>query len=114
MFYDGWMGLVRVVVAGTCAYAALVLLLRISGKRTLAKLNAFDFVVTVALGSTLATVVLSSSVALAEGVVALALPRSPAVRRGVGLHPKPPGGATGEVGADAGVSRRFATGGDAS
>ena len=73
MFYDGWLGLVRVLVVGTCAYLALVALLRISGKRTLAKLNAFDFVVTVALGSTLATVLLSSTVALAEGVAALVL-----------------------------------------
>lgn len=73
MFFDGWSGLVRVVVVGTCAYVALIVLLRASGKRTLSKLNAFDFVVTVALGSTLATVLLSSSVALAEGVLALAL-----------------------------------------
>jgi uncharacterized membrane protein YcaP (DUF421 family) len=73
MYFDGWTGLVRVVVVGTCAYVALLTLLRISGKRTLAKLNAFDFVVTVALGSTLATVLLSSSVALVEGVTALAL-----------------------------------------
>lgn len=73
MFYDDWMGLVRVVVVGTGAYFALIVLLRTSGKRTLAKLNAFDFVVTVALGSTLATVLLSSTVALAEGVAALAL-----------------------------------------
>ncbi|HAD46718.1 MAG TPA: DUF421 domain-containing protein, partial [Alcanivorax sp.] len=46
---------------------------RVSGKRTLAKMNAFDLVVTVAIGSTLATIVLSKSVALAEGLLALAL-----------------------------------------
>lgn len=73
MFFDGWSGLVRVAVVGTLAYAALVFLLRISGKRTLTKLNAFDLVVTVALGSTLATVLLSKSVPLAEGVLALGL-----------------------------------------
>lgn len=73
MFYDDWQGLVRVLIVGTSAYAALILLLRVSGKRTLAKLNAFDFVVTVALGSTLATVLLSADIALAEGVTALAL-----------------------------------------
>ncbi|WP_245778098.1 DUF421 domain-containing protein [Lentzea xinjiangensis] len=73
MFFDSWTGLLRVVVVGACAYAALVLLLRLAGKRTLAKMNAFDLVVTVALGSTLATVLLTSSVALAEGVLALAL-----------------------------------------
>jgi len=73
MLFDSWTGLGRVLIVGTLAYAALVLLLRISGKRTLTKLNAFDLIVTVALGSTLATVLLSSSVALAEGVAALAL-----------------------------------------
>jgi hypothetical protein len=47
--------------------------LRVSGKRTLAKLNVFDFVVTVALGSTLATILLNSTVSWAEGAVALAV-----------------------------------------
>jgi uncharacterized membrane protein YcaP (DUF421 family) len=73
MLFDSWAGLGRVLLVGTLAYVALVLLLRISGKRTLGKLNAFDLVVTVALGSTLATVLLSKSVALAEGVLALGL-----------------------------------------
>lgn len=73
MFFDDWFGLLRVLIVGTSAYVVLVALLRVSGKRTLAKLNAFDLVVTVALGSTLATVLLSSDIALAEGVVALLL-----------------------------------------
>jgi uncharacterized membrane protein YcaP (DUF421 family) len=73
MVFDGVSGLVRVLFIGIVAYAALVTFLRISGKRTLSKMNAFDLVVTVALGSTLATVVLSKDVALAEGLVALAL-----------------------------------------
>nr|WP_229749118.1 hypothetical protein [Hymenobacter frigidus] len=50
-----------------------MLLLRVSGKRTLTKVNAFDLVVTVALGSTLATVLLTKSVALAEGLTAFVL-----------------------------------------
>lgn len=52
ILFDGWTGLFRVVIVGTCAYVALLLILRVSGKRTLAKLSAFDFVVTIALGST--------------------------------------------------------------
>src|SRR5688572_19761237 len=72
-FFDGWTGLLRVVLVGVCAYVALLILLRVSGKRTLSKMNAFDLVVTVALGSTLATVLLTKDVALAEGVLALAL-----------------------------------------
>lgn len=73
MFFDSWTGLLRVLVVGTLAYGALVFLLRVSGKRTLSKMNAFDFIVTVALGSTLATVLLSKDVALAEGVLAFAV-----------------------------------------
>jgi uncharacterized membrane protein YcaP (DUF421 family) len=73
MLFDSWSGLGRVLLVGPLAYVALVAILRISGKRTLTKLNAFDLVVTVALGSTLATVLLSKSVALAEGVLAMAL-----------------------------------------
>ena len=73
MFFQSWSGIVRTVIVGTIAYAFLVFSLRVSGKRTLAKLNAFDLIVTVALGSTLASILLSESVALAEGVTALVL-----------------------------------------
>lgn len=72
-FFNGWGSLLRVIVVGMLAYAALVFFLRISGNRTLSKMNAFDLIVTVALGSTLATVLLSKDVALAEGAVAMAL-----------------------------------------
>jgi uncharacterized membrane protein YcaP (DUF421 family) len=72
MLFGGWTPILRTILVGTLAYAALVATLRISGKRTLAKLNAFDLVVTVALGSTLASVLTSSDVALAQGVAAFA------------------------------------------
>ena len=73
MFFNDWQGLGRVLVVGICAYAGLVFMLRVSGKRTLSKMNAFDFIVTVALGSTLASLLLSRNVPLAEGLLALAL-----------------------------------------
>ena len=71
MWFDTWTDLGRVLIVGPLAYAALVAVLRISGARSLSKLNAFDLVVTVALGSTLATVLLNGSVSLAEGVLGL-------------------------------------------
>ncbi|EIE50822.1 membrane protein-like protein [Citreicella sp. 357] len=73
MFFQSWNGIVRTLIVGTLAYGFLVVSLRVSGKRTLAKLNAFDLVITVAFGSTLASILLSESVALAEGATALAL-----------------------------------------
>ena len=67
MWFDSWGDLVRRVLVGITAYASLVLVLRGSGKRTLAQLNAFDLVVTVALGSVLATILLSPDVSWSAG-----------------------------------------------
>ena len=71
--FDSWASLLHTGLAGVIAYTALVLLLRTSGKRTLAKLNAFDLVVTVAIGSTLASIMTSSDFPLLNGLLALAL-----------------------------------------
>ncbi len=73
LFFDGWSGITRTLLVGTLAYIALVFMLRVSGKRTLSKMNAFDFLVTVALGSTLATVLLDNAITLTEAVTAFAL-----------------------------------------
>jgi uncharacterized membrane protein YcaP (DUF421 family) len=70
VFFDQTYDIVRVLTVGALSYVALIIILRVSGKRTLAKMNAFDLVVTVSLGSTLATIALSSDVALSEGVAA--------------------------------------------
>jgi uncharacterized membrane protein YcaP (DUF421 family) len=71
--FTGWDPILRILVVGTAAYLALVIVLRASGKRTLSKLNAFDLVVTVAIGSTFFSILTSKDLALAEGVAALAL-----------------------------------------
>lgn len=71
MIFDTWDEVLRVLFLGASAYIALIAILRFSGKRTLAKMSAFDLVVTVALGSTLATILLSRDVALVEGATAL-------------------------------------------
>lgn len=98
-FFNSFTDLARVVVVGTCAYIGVIVLLRAAGKRTLSKMNAFDLVVTVAIGSILASVLLSKDVALAEGLVAFATlialqyviawlsVRSPWVRRMVKSEP---------------------------
>lgn len=73
IFFNGWTGPLRTLVIGVFAYAMLVLFLRIAGNRTLSKMNAFDFLVTVAMGSTLASVLLTQDVSLLQGAVAFAL-----------------------------------------
>lgn len=73
MVFQGWSDVWRLAVVGVLVYPFLIVVLRLSGKRTLAKMNAFDLVVTVALGSTLASILLSRDVSVVEGGAALTL-----------------------------------------
>ncbi|MEO6872982.1 MAG: YetF domain-containing protein [Chthoniobacterales bacterium] len=73
MFFDGWYPPFKTLISGVVAYVLLILLLRICGKRTLSKWNAFDYVVTIALGSTLATILLSKETTIVQGVTALVI-----------------------------------------
>lgn len=71
MWFDSWSDLGRILLVGVLAYVALVVLLRAFGKRMLSKMSAFDLVVTVALGSTLSTIITSRDLPLADGLTAL-------------------------------------------
>lgn len=73
LFFDGWPPLLRTTITGILAYVCLIAFLRIAGKRLLSKMNAFDLVITVSLGSTLASILLNKDVTLAQGVLALAI-----------------------------------------
>lgn len=73
MFFDSWDSLLRIGLTGIIAYAGTIFLLRISGNRTLSKMNSFDLVVTIAFGSTLSTILIDSRVSIAEGLLAIAL-----------------------------------------
>lgn len=73
VFFSGWPALARTLVIAVLAYPGMLVLLRLSGQRTLSKMNSFDLVVTIALGSTLASVLLDSGVALAQGMLAFLL-----------------------------------------
>lgn len=71
MFFSDWYSIYRASVMGCFGYVCLVILLRASGKRTLSKMNMFDFVVTIAFGSMLASVILNKDIKLAEWVVGI-------------------------------------------
>src|SRR3954451_19153419 len=73
MFFEGWVPILRVLLIGTLSYIAVVALLRYFGKRALTKMNAFDMVVTVAIGSAFASAVMSKAVTFVDGVVAWVL-----------------------------------------
>jgi uncharacterized membrane protein YcaP (DUF421 family) len=73
LLFNSWSDLGRVLILGVLGYISLVLLLRISGNRTLSKLNAFDFIVTIALGSTFGSFILNRNISLADGVMGFAV-----------------------------------------
>lgn len=70
LFFNDWESLIHISICATMSFLALFIFIRISGKRTLAKLNAFDFVVSVTLGSTLSSMMLLKTT-IAEGCLAL-------------------------------------------
>lgn len=54
-------------------YAVLLVVLRLAGKRTAGRMNIFDFVSVVAVGSTVASTIVGQSVPLAEGLAAVVM-----------------------------------------
>ena len=72
------------VVAGTvAAYGTLLVGVRLAGRRTASELSAFDVVVTVALGSLLASMAVSPDPSYLQGVTPMATLLLLQVRRGV-------------------------------
>lgn len=80
-------------------YSVSLILLRLAGRRTVARMSAFDFVVTVAVGSIIATTVVNTSTPLVNGLSAVLVllvlqagvgalrQRSPRIRRLVDFRP---------------------------
>lgn len=71
--FNGWKPLAHIAVTGLIGYAALILFLRLAGKRTLSRMNAYDMVMTMALGSVLTKAMLTPDQSIAETVFAIAL-----------------------------------------
>ena len=72
LFFESWYNVGRAVTLSVIGFLSLIALLRVSGKRTLSKLNVFDFVFVVAVGSVFAATIMDKGVTLVEGIAALA------------------------------------------
>lgn len=73
LFWTGWQPIIHTLVLGGVGYLALVLLLRVTGARTMAKMTPLDFVVAVTLGSAFGRTITAVDVPLAQAVFALVL-----------------------------------------
>lgn len=64
--------IIAIVLTAIGIYIATILFTRLAGKRSFSKMSSFDFAMTVAIGSIIATTILSKSVSLLQGIVGLA------------------------------------------
>lgn len=71
LFKTSWESVAVIFVTALGIYLSVILLTRISGKRSFSKMSSFDFAMTVAVGSIIATTILSSSVNLIDGIFGL-------------------------------------------
>ena len=71
-FFESWYNVGRTMTLSVIGFSALIAMLRVSGKRTLSKMNVFDFVFVVAVGSVFAATIVEKDITLIEGMAALA------------------------------------------
>lgn len=71
--WNGWQPLIRILLIGSSAYIAIVLILRISGKRTLARMSAFDFTIAVAVGAVFGRTLTAKDLSISESLTAIIL-----------------------------------------
>ncbi|MEH6405652.1 MAG: YetF domain-containing protein [Leeuwenhoekiella sp.] len=64
--------LLAICISALGIYIAVIIYTRIAGKRSFSKMSSFDFAMTVAVGSIIASTILSASVSLLQGAVGLA------------------------------------------
>lgn len=71
MFFNGFESIYTSIIISVILYFSIVLLLRLSGKRTLSDLNAFDLLVTITMGSIAATTILSKDTSYIDGIISI-------------------------------------------
>jgi len=73
VFIDGVNPLWNIFVSSVGLYFSLIIFIRISGKRSTSQMNNFDWLVTVALGSIVASGIVIENVSLSESLFAVVL-----------------------------------------
>lgn len=90
IFYDGTGQLVKILVSAPFLYAAVILFIRIAGKRSTSQMNNFDWIVTVAMGSLVGSGLILMDIQLAEALLAIfALMALQYLATWLALHVKP-------------------------
>ncbi len=73
MWFNSWHAVAHAAIIAVTGLIAVVAVVRISGNRTLSRMNASDFIVSVSLGSILGRAILTPAVSLVQMVVGVAV-----------------------------------------
>lgn len=68
-FFRGWEAVARIALIGAVGYVTLLVLLRVTGQRTLAQMTPFDMIITVTIGSAFGRVLTAENVPVVEVIV---------------------------------------------
>lgn len=71
IFFDDTASLVRTLISVPVVYFAIILFIRVAGKRSTSQMNNFDWVVTVAMGTLAASSMIQKSVTIADSLLAI-------------------------------------------
>jgi len=71
VFFSNWHQVARIALSAAIVYILVVLALRVIGARALAKMSAYDLVVTIALGSLVASIPLTTGITVSDGFTAI-------------------------------------------
>lgn len=70
-FKFSWEAFGAIILTAVGIYFAVIIMTRICGKRSFSKMSSFDFAMTVAVGSIIATTILSKTVSLSDGITGI-------------------------------------------
>lgn len=70
-FKFSWEAMGAILITAVGIYVVVIFMTRICGKRSFSKMSSFDFAMTVAVGSIMATAILSKTVSLADGITGI-------------------------------------------
>lgn len=69
LIFNNWQTVLRVLLSGIFIYFTLILIINLFGKRSIANLSMHDYVVTLAMGSIVASTIISKDATIVDGLV---------------------------------------------
>lgn len=69
-WFNSWDRIQSILLSGLAVYIGVIVLVRVSGKRTTSQMNNFDWIITVALGGLISSGILLENVSVVDAMVA--------------------------------------------